>query len=210
VFTWVASQSGLTGAVLLALGLAAAFYGVRLLRLLLPLISAELGYALAILLANWTGWAAFVIVPVAIVLSGTAALARPRVAAVVASGATWGLLGAFLTAHLGFDGLAIWLCALVFGAAGAILAVVSPATMTVLLTSLHGAAWIILGFVGLAASILPVVCSTFQSWVGDEPLVIPVLLAMLVTTAYSCQINNLRGDLRVGAVAQSGGSTGLR
>jgi len=199
----VASQAGLTGAVLVAAGLAAAFYGVRLLKLLVPLICAELGYALAVGLATWAGWAAFVIVPLLIVLSGTAALARPRVAAVVASGATWGLLGAFLAAEVGLGGFAMWSCALLLGLTGTVLAVVSPATMNVLLTSLHGAAWIIVGFVGLAASLMPVVCTTFQAWADDQPLVIPVLLAMLVTTAYSCQVNSLRGDLRVGAVAES-------
>jgi hypothetical protein len=191
--------------VLFAAGLAAAFCGARLLKLLVPLISAELGYALAAALTTWTGWAAFVIGPLLVMLAGLSALTRPRAAAVVASGATWGLLGAFLAAQVDLGGVATWSCALVLGLTGTVLALLSPVTMTVLLTSLHGAAWAIVGFVGVTASLMPVVCATFQAWADDQPLVMPVLLAMLATTAYSCQVNNLRGDMRIGAVAQQGG-----
>jgi hypothetical protein len=191
--------------VLLAAGLLAAFYGYRLLRVSLPLICAELGYALGAALWPWAGWTMLAIVPFLIVASGTTALVRPRVAAVVASGATWIFLGEFLAARLGLGGATLWLVAALLGSVGTVLTLVSRDSMIVLLTSIHGAAWMIVGLVGLAASLLPALCTTFQNWADDQPLVMPVLLAMLVTTAYTCQINNLRGDLRVGPVAEEQG-----
>ena len=202
MLTWVAGQAGLTGAILFAAGLLLAFYGYRLLRVSLPLICAELGYAVGVTLSPWTGWTMLIVVPLLIMLSGTTALVRPRAAAVVASGATWTFLGAFLASRLGLSGFAMWSLATLLGIAGTGLMLVSRASMTVLLTSIHGAAWIMVGFVGLTASLLPVVCTTFQVWADTERLVIPVLLAMLVTTAYTCQVNGLRGDLRVGAVSE--------
>jgi hypothetical protein len=200
ILVWVASQAGLTGAVIFAAGLLSAFHGVRMLRIVLPVVCAELGYALALALAAWAELAPLPVVAAFVVLSVVVALLRPRAAAVLASGITWALLGAFLAAQLGFKGLVVWATLALLGGMGTLLTVVSRPTMTILLTSLHGAAGMIVGFVGIAATVMPVVSDTFRSWADEQSLVIPVVLAMLVTAGYSCQANGMRGDLRVGQV----------
>jgi hypothetical protein len=198
IFNWVAGEAGLTGAAIFAAGLLATFCGNRFLRFLLVVIGGELGYAVAAALTAGLGWTGGLVPYGALALGAVGALARPRVAAVVASGVTWGLLGAYLATQLGARGPAPWAVLALSGSAGILLAVVSRPTMSVVLTSLHGAAWMIVGFVGVSVAVTPAIGVTFQSWAEDQSLVVPVLLAMLLATGYSCQANSTKGDMRVG------------
>ncbi len=198
IFNWVATEAGLTGAVIFAAGLFATFYGHRFRRFLLVLIGGELGYALGAAVGAWTGWSGPLVPCGAVALGALTAFTRPRVAAVAATGITWGLLGAYLAAQLGAPGLATWAVLALSGSVAIVLALVSRPTMTILLTSLHGAAWLIVGFVGVAMTVMPVVGVTFRAWADDQSLVVPVLLAMLLATGYSCQANAMKGDMRVG------------
>jgi hypothetical protein len=205
ILQWMANQPWPTGILIFAAGVLGAFHGVRLLRFLLPFVCGQLAWAAGTALTAWLPQVPPVAVPVLVMLGMVAALARPRAAVVVASGTTWGLAAAWLAAQTGLPNLAIWATVLLVGGTGITLAVVSRGAMTNLLMSLHGAAWIILGAVGMAAVAMPVVCDTFRSWVEQQSLVLPIVLAMLTTTGFAHQANEMRGDLRVGPLRSAQG-----
>jgi hypothetical protein len=198
IFGWVAHQGGLSGAAIFAAGLLAAFHGVRLQRLLIVLLCAVCGYGLGDVLSAWTDWPPLLVIAAATLASAATALVWPRPTTLVASGLTWALLGAYLASQLGSSGPISCALAALLGSAATVLTIIARPSMTMLLTSLHGAAWMIVGCVGITADALPVVSETFRSWASNQPLVVIVLLGMLATTAYSCQSNALRGDLRTG------------
>jgi hypothetical protein len=130
--------------------------------------------------------------------SMAAAVAWPGVATVILNGLTWGVLGGYLATQVGVKGIPMWIAGGLLGSAGTVLALVCRESMAVILTSLHGASWMILGFAGLAAVLMPLVGATFKNWASSQSLVVPILLLMLVVTAYSFQANERQGDIRSG------------
>lgn len=198
LFDWITAQSIATGLVVMATGLLAASHGFRMVRFLLAVCGFGVGYGAA--------WALGSFVPLPPSVAGLAAgsmcavagVAWPRPARVVVSAVTWAIGGAYLAEHFGARGLGWWIPTGLLGAAGGVLMLVSPRSMTILMTSLHGAALFILGFTGVADAVLPVLGGTLRSWAHHRSAILPVLLGMLTLTAYSCQANARRGDLRTG------------
>lgn len=198
IFGWIAGQSGLVGLVIFAAGLLSAFYGFRMLRLLLALYAGGLGCVAGFILADHTVLPAMITAPTLAITGVAAALAWPGGATVAISGLTWGILGGYLATQVGLKGIPLWIAGGLLGSAGTVLALVCRDAMAVILTSLHGASWIIVGFAGLAALLMPTVGETFQNWATNRSVVVPILLAMLVATAYSYQANERQGDIRTG------------
>jgi hypothetical protein len=198
IFGWIAAQSGLVGLVVFAAGLLSAFYGFRMLRLLLALYAGGLGCVAGFMIADNTILPAMIVAPALAIAGVAAAVAWPGGATVVVSGLTWGVFGGYLATQIGLKGIPVWIAGGLLGLAGTVLALVCREAMAVVLTSLHGASWIILGFAGLAIVLMPTVGETFQSWASSQSLVVPILLLMLVATAYSYQANERQGDIRTG------------
>ena len=134
-------------------------------------------------------------------MGGAAALAWPRPALVLASGATWALLGGYLADEFSLPGDLVWIAFGLCGGIATVMAVLCRRAMTILLTSLQGAALTVVGFVGLSATLLPSISTTFRAWSDGRSLVVPVLMGMLATTAYSCQANLCQGDIVTGSEA---------
>lgn len=198
VFNWITAQSGLTGLVVMAAGLLAASHGFRMVRFLLAVCGFGVGYGAASVLGSLVPLPPSVLGLVAGSVCAAAGVAWPQPARVVVSAVTWAIGGAYLAEQFGARGLGWWIPAGLLGATGGVLMLVSPRSMTILMTSLHGAALFLLGFAGVADAVLPVLGGTLRSWAHHRSAILPILLGMLTLTAYSCQANARRGDLRTG------------
>ena len=200
LFEWVAGQPGITGAVILAAGLLSAFYGVRMIRLLLVVYCGGIGYMAGGIAAGLAD------LPPATAVGGClfgaiVALAWQDAATVLASGATWAVLGAHLAEELDLRDYLVWSVMGLGGGIAALMTILCRRSMTILLTSLHGAAMIIVGFVGVTATFLPSVSATFQAWASGGSTLVSLLIGMLVATGYSCQANFCQGNIVTGAQA---------
>lgn len=198
VVSWIAEQAGLTGVVIFAAGLLSAFYGFRFLRFLLMIACAGLGYVGGWLLTEHVGQPPLVCGAAGAIAAGLLGLAWPTPAVALGSSGTWALLAAYIGSQVGLKGPALWIGVGLLGGIGLLMTLVCRRAMTLLLTSLHGAAWMIIGFVGAACAFMPAVGATFKSWASGPSYVVPILLLMLVATGYSCQANARQGDIRSG------------
>ena len=198
LFDWITAQSLATGLVVMAAGLLAASHGFRLIRFLLAVCGFGVGYGAAWALGSFVPLPPTVVGLVAGSVCAVAGVAWPQPARVVVNAATWAIGGAYLAEQFGARGLGWWIPTGLLAATGGVLMLVSPRSMTILMTSLHGAALFIVGFAGVADAALPVLGSTIRSWAHHRSVILPILLGMLTITAYSCQANARRGDLRTG------------
>lgn len=205
-FDWVVhgAQPGLTGAALLAVGLLYGLCGYRLIRVLVVVCVAVLGLLGGLVAVAFSGLPAGIVLPLAAVLGGLAAVKWPVPAIVLTGGATWGLLGGYLGAQFGLSDTTACVLMGVLGVGGAVLTLVSRAPMVVLFTTLQGAALMVLGFVGVANDLLPTLGSTFRALAGRNGTVVPVLLLMVTVTAYSYQASARKGDIMSGSRAGPG------
>lgn len=198
---WIAGQSGLTGLVVLGAGLLFAFFGFRVVRLLLVLLLAGLAYWGAAVLAPMMELPQMIVSVAAAVVCGAMVLAWPKQAAILAHAVTWAGAGAYLARQCGLNPPWLWVVLGLSGCAGLVLGLLSRRFMAVLLTSLHGSALVLLGFVGIATAVLPAVGETVRRFAGGQSLLLPVLVAMVATTGYSYQAMVQRGDMRMGGQA---------
>jgi hypothetical protein len=202
LLAWIATQPWLTGAVILAAGLLSSFYGFRMSRLLLPAASAAGAWlavtALSPQLAP-VGLSSMTTAAAAAGLAGVAALAWPAFGDCIGGGVVCGVLGGYLLGQFGLKGSPILIGLALCGCAGAVMALVCRRGMPVLLTSAMGGGLMIVGFVGMAGTLLPSLSETFRRFARDWPLSMPVLLVMLIAMGYSCQANLRQGDIRGGA-----------
>lgn len=199
LFDWVAAQPGLTGAAVFGAGLLFGICGLRMIRFLLALSLGGCACLAGVTVAALINQPLMFVVPAFGVLGGVLGLAWPRGALVVSSAMTFGGLGGYLAIQLGLQGTAAWAAMGVCGGLGALLALVSRQTMIILSTVLQGSALLILGFVGIASAASPAVGATFRSCASQFPLLVPALMAMVATTAYSFQSAHRQGDIRTGA-----------
>ena len=197
---WIAARSGYTGAIIFAAGLLYVFYGLRTLRLLLVLSAGGLGCLTGVLATKLvlTNQPELVVIAVAGLATTGLALFRPRWAVVMCNCVTWAAIGGHLASQVGLNARGIWVALGVCGGTGLILALLSRDLMTALLTAAHGAALLLVGFVGLTSTMLPSVATTFRSWAHNQPWFTPVLLAMLTMMAYSIQAMHRQGDIQSG------------
>lgn len=198
LFDWITAQSAATGLVVMAAGLLAASHGFRMIRFLLAACGFGVGYGAVWALGSFIPLPPSVVGLVAGSVCALAGVAWPQPTRVAVSAMTWAIGGAYLAEQFGARGLGWWIPTGLLGATGGLLMLVSPRSMTILMTSLHGAAVFILGFAGVADAILPVLGGTLRSWAHHRSAILPILLGMLTLTAYSCQANARRGDLRTG------------
>ncbi len=209
ILFWIGDQPWLTGLVILAAGLLSAFCGYRMARLLLPAAAAAGAWLGTIALAPHWNLPEVATAAAAAGLAGAAGLAWPGFASVAGGAVIWGVLGGYLFGQFGLKGTPLIIGLALSGAAGAVLALVCRRTMVMLMTSITGAALIIVGAVGVSGTLLPAFSNTFRLYARDWPWSVPVLLSMLVMMAYSCQANYRQGDLRTGGTGEISGAVGV-
>lgn len=197
IFNWASAQDALTSLVVFALGLCFALHGFRFQRALLSLSSVVIGCGLGATLASWCD---LPVAAIGLMLGGgcgLAALRWPAFGVGFASVGTFATLGQYLAYQLGMPA-ALVLGATAVGALGGLASVwLYTRPLPMVLTAIHGSGLIVVGFVGLMCDVLPAVGSTFVSWSSSFGLLVPIILAMLVTTGLAYQ-SSTQFDLQTG------------
>lgn len=198
LFDWAAQQHALTGAVLLGLGLLSGFLGFRMVRFLLVVSTGGI-------LAVVTGMVALkydlpVLLPaVATGLGGAfLGLLAARAAVTVNAALTIALMAAYIATQVGIQGNALWVILALFAAGGGTLGLISHRTMLLVITTLQGSVLMIIGVVGVASELAPSIGGTFCQWARTKSLIVPMLLTMVTTMAYSVQVSKRQGDICTG------------
>ncbi len=202
LFDWIAGEPPLTAVVLLAAGLLSGLYGVRMIRLLVAVYAAALGYAAGVVLFPWVGselargpLGAPIVGSVVATALGAAALAWPVPLIVLTSSVLWAGLGVYFSGQLGLPDVPSWIAAGLLGVSALVLTLVGRHTMIIFLTAFPGAGLFVVGLAGVGAAFIPSVGSTVCEWGSGRSVIIPILLIMLVVTAYSYQANDRAGEL---------------
>ncbi|MGE0480622.1 MAG: hypothetical protein AB7Q17_09135 [Phycisphaerae bacterium] len=198
VFQWASHQSGLTGAVVFALGLLYGFQGFRFFTFLLGVTCAFVGLLAGAWASNVFALNATVAAPSVAVALGLAALRWPRFGMYVACTATWALMARFFAEQIGFRPMAALALGLTGGGFGLMFARMCYRSMTVILTTTQGAALLVLGFVILSSAVAPSIGDTFRDWASSWSLLTPVMLGMAFTMTYSYQKMQQQGDILTG------------
>ncbi len=160
LFEWIATQPALTGLVILAAGALYGLLGFRLLRFLLVLACLGVGSAIGLVASAFLGQPPAILIALGALLVGGVGAAWKTPATIVTTTAVWAVLGAYLAAQCGLRGTSLWVGLVVSGVAGVILSLVSRQAMAVLVTTLLGAGLMIVGFVGVASTIIPTYASS--------------------------------------------------
>jgi hypothetical protein len=198
IFNWASAQDALTALVIFALGLCYALHGFRFQRALLAMSSVVIGCGLGATAANWWDLPAAAIGLMAGGACGLSAMRWPAFGLGFAAFGTFATIGHYLAYQLGMPA-ALVLGATVVGALGGLASVwLYRRPLPMVLTAIHGSGLMVVGFVGLMCGVLPAVGSTFVSWSSSFGLLVPVILAMLVTTGLAYQ-SSTQFDLQTGA-----------
>lgn len=198
-FDWAVTQPALMGALLFGLGLLYGFQGFRFFRFLLVVTCGLLGAIGGGLLGD-TGFAPTNVLALGMGVAGLILGSFwPRAAVYVACAMTWGLFGGYLAQQMGAGPMVVRAFGLVALGLGALFVRLCYRAMQVILTTLQGAALLVLGFVALSNTLVPSIGNTFRAWADSSSCLTPIMLAMAFVTAYSYQSIQHRGDIRSGA-----------
>lgn len=190
-----------TSLALFATGLLFGLQGFRFARFLMAVTCAAAGFVFGGFGSQAIGYPPVIGGFIAASLAGGLALARIRVGVTVSAIATFAIAGHYLVARFDPMGAAPWIAAALGGLIGLSLAWGEQRSLPILITTLQGAALMVLGFVGVAAALSPSLAGTFVGFSHDVPLFVPVLVGMLVAVGYSVQANLQQGDIRSGSPA---------
>lgn len=201
VITWVATQSAATGVVIFIAGLVLGVWGFKVRRVMLAIIGALVGAAMGNFATPLVQIPAEWLLPVlgAVLVAGSA-IAWTGWGMLLSAVAIWGYLGLYLPEQVGLRGWPVWCVGALLALSGTVVTMLARRSMVVLLSSFVGAAGLVIGFVGMSSATVPVIGTTFRSWVSGQGLVLPVLFLMLTTMMYSFQSNLFQGDMRLGGV----------
>ena len=194
ILRWISGEPGMTGVVVLAIGLVYGFYGFYFFKPLLALTCGVFGWLLGGTAAVAVGLEPVLVGLVIAVLAGGIAFQQHQVATAVASGGVWGILIGYLSEQFGFPPM--WQLALAGtgGGFGIVFALLCYRTMTVVLTTAQGAMLMFIGLVGAAAEFMPQIGNTFRLWAASWSILGPVVMGMLVVTAFSYQSVRRQGN----------------
>lgn len=198
VFRWITTQPNATAAVVFFAGVLYAFHGFRMFRFLLVVSCAALGWGGGIVLAHFARTPELPTCAGALMTCALIALRWEQAAVLLSCGATWAVLGLFFAEKFGAAPLVALAVAGFCGLLGLMFARLCYRTMTVVLTTMQGVILLIVGFVGASDMVVPSLTDTFRAWASDSAFLIPILMGMLFTAAYSYQSMMQRGDIRSG------------
>lgn len=194
---WKAS----TSLALLGFGVLYGLQGFRLARALLTITCAGGGFLLGGIVSEMVGYPPMIGALGAGGILGLLAALKLRVAVTLSAGLVFGLLGHYMATRMDLYGAAPLLAAGTGAFAGLALAWGRQRSLPILVTTLQGAGMMLIGFVGLAATIAPTLATTFVEWAGSISLLVPMFLVMLTVLGYSIQANLQQGDIRAGSPA---------
>jgi hypothetical protein len=187
-----------TALAVMGIGLLYVLQGFRFAKFLLALGNGVCGLVLGV-----TVGAAFdlpgSVVGLALALAlGLVTLSRYRVGVFVASLATFTLLGYYLGTRFTLQTTWLMLSTGVGFIAGMLLPYAAKRTLPMFLTTIQGAALLVVGFVALTSRIAPTLALTFIDWSDRLSLMVPVLMTMVMVLGLSVQTNLRQGDIHTG------------
>jgi len=191
--------SQITALVVLALGLLCTLQGFRFARALCALTCAVAGFLGGAAVAQRLDSPPLLPALSVGVTLGVLTVLRFRLGLLLSSTVVFASLGQYLAVRIGLRPDHYWAGLLLGAAVGMSLFYLHRRTVPILVTSLEGAALLILGFLGLARAIAPSLAQTFVAWAADVSAMVPVLITMLVVLGYSVQANLQQGDMQTGA-----------
>ena len=199
VFRLASHWNEATAGVVFLLGLLYTLQGFRFAPFLVPLACAGAGMFAGMQLAELVQMPPLLVggIMAAIVLCIT--LANFRAGLLLAAGLTFGLLALYLGAQAGFKHEMLFGTAAVGLALGVASYWVYRRQLTLFVTTAQGGMLLIVGFVGITATMLPSLGYTFQDWADRLPFLVPMLMAMLWVLGFSVQANMMQGDMETGA-----------
>jgi hypothetical protein len=199
IFSWISDQPVLTGVAILGLGTVYAFYGFRMFTFLLAITLATLGWLTGILVGQLSPLPITIFSGALAILGLLIVLKHEQAAVYIASGASWGACGFYVIGQFGSDLVGCLISGGIAAGLGVLFAWLCYRAMTIVITTLQGAALMVIGAVGFSAGVMPSLNTTFRSWAGHSSLVVPLLMTMICVAAYSYQSTHARGSITTGA-----------
>lgn len=198
LFRWVGSQSQATSLMIVGAGLLFALQGFRFARFIFAVTAGAAGFVGGAAGAAVAGLPA---PPTAILCGavlGGLSMYRFSIGASISAMFVFGMMTANLVARFTNDPNPILFGAGVGCLVGLSLRWVCVRAMPIIVTTVEGAALLILGFVGLASGLAPSLAHTFVDWSQTIPLLTSAMMVMLFVLGYSVQSNAQQGDIQTG------------
>lgn len=197
-FKWAGMQPIVTGAVIFLLGLVYNFQGFRMFRFLMAISAGAIAFLIPWMVDLHSTFPTTIVALALAALAVLGTILRHKPSVALVNVVTFAALAHYLCQQLGFNPTVVWIGSGLGALFGALFLWVDFEAASVVLTAVHGAILMVLGFVALTSEILPSLGGTFRTWASSQSLVVPVLIGMLVVTGYSYQVLNKRGDMRSG------------
>jgi hypothetical protein len=190
-----------TSLALFATGILFGLQGFRFARFLMAANCAVVGFIGGGITSQIVGYPPVIGGFAIAIAAGALSLTRIRVGVTVSATVTFALAGHYLAVRFGLLSPAPLIGAAMGALIGLALAWGEQRSLPILVTTLQGAGLMVIGFVGIAASLAPSLAGTFVAFAHDISLFVPVLLTMLIALGYSVQANLQQGDIRSGSPA---------
>lgn len=198
LFRWAGAQNPSTALMIVGVGLLFALQGFRFARFLFAFTAGGAGFLIGGIIAAVLGLPA---PPTAIfcgAILGGLGMYRFAIGACISSMFIFSMLVANLVARFTGDPNPILFGLGVGCLVGLSLRWICARAMPIIVTTVEGAALLIVGFVGLASGLAPSLGQTFVDWSQTIPLLTPAMMVMLFVLGYSVQSNAQQGDVRTG------------
>lgn len=184
--------------VILIAGMLYLTQGFRFARFLLAATAASGGYVLGAGAANSFGLPADIVALTFAGILGLLAVSKLMYGTIISAVLIWALIGHWIAVKFGLP--PSWLSGAVGvgGFIGGSLFWVARRLLPLLLTTLQGAAMVIVGFVGVAKTVAPSLAFTFTDWANNGFFLISLLMTMLTVLGVSLQSTAKEGDIRSG------------
>ncbi|MFO0839740.1 MAG: hypothetical protein U1D55_14595 [Phycisphaerae bacterium] len=198
VFDWASTQSSLTAAVVMALGLLCGLQGFRFARMLMPIWCMLMAFHAGIVTAESLHLPISMTAVLCAAVIGFVTVANPKAARVTAAATTYGFIGYYFSFQAGLPDFAAFTFAFLGMCGGLAQAWIRGRNLPIVLTTFYGATLMIVAYVIATNRIAPDLGTTFVRWSERLGMMIPTVLFMLGVMNYSCQLNLQQGDLRTG------------
>lgn len=198
VFRWALAQPEATSLVIFALGILFGLQGFRFARVLLAMTCAAGGFFVGTVVAALTQTPGFLLASLLAGGLGALAVWKYHIGIGVGSMVTFAAVGHYLVTRFGVLPSTVLLTWLVGAAFGLSLFYLYKRQTPIVVTTVQGAALMIVGFLGLASRVAPSLAETFVSASTDYPIMVPILAIMLIVLGYSVQASAHQGDVTTG------------
>lgn len=184
--------------VILVAGLLYLTQGFRFARFLLALTAAAGGFAVGAGFANTFGLPAEILGLTLGGVLGLLAISKLMYGTIVSSVMVWALIAQWFAVKFEFPPSWITIIVSIGALLGAALFWIARRPLPLLITTLQGAAMVIVGFVGAAKVVAPSLAFTFTDWANSGVFLIMLMMTMLTVLGFSLQSTAKQGDIRSG------------